>query len=70
MARYALDHQVRCATAVVKKRSGSHQDMVREYRLMPQGLALGEPLQSFQGAPRGSQTLLGQNAALLEKPSQ
>ena len=48
----ALGH-VRRAMSVVKKRTGPHEDSIREYRISTEGVMLGEPLEGFQGILRG-----------------
>ena len=45
--------QVRRAISVVKKRTGAHEDTIREYRITGNGLQVGEPLHGFQGILRG-----------------
>lgn len=49
---------VRRAMSVVKKRTGPHEDTIREYRIGTGGVTLGEPLESFQGVLRGVPTLI------------
>lgn len=51
--------KVRRAVSVIKKRTGSHEDTIREYRISAKGLALGKPLSEFQGVLRGVPTLVG-----------
>jgi circadian clock protein KaiC len=58
--------RVRRAISVVKKRTGRHEDTIREFRIDDRGITLGEPLVEFQGVLRGVPTLLGNNASLLE----
>src|SRR5258708_7867987 len=41
--------RVRKAISVMKKRVGTHEDTIREFRLTAQGLQVGEPLTDFQG---------------------
>ena len=41
------------AISVVKKRSGMHEDTLREMRLGDSGIALGEPLHNFHGIMSG-----------------
>lgn len=53
--------RVRRAVSVIKKRTGSHEDTIREYRIGPPGLVLGEPLVEFSGVLRGSPQLLGES---------
>ncbi|MEJ0020591.1 MAG: ATPase domain-containing protein [Acetobacteraceae bacterium] len=59
--------RVRRAISVVKKRSGGHEDTIREFRIDHRGLMLGEPLEAFQGVLRGVPTYVGEPAPLLEK---
>lgn len=40
--------RVRRAISIVKKRSGAHEDTIREFTIEPTGIALGAPLTSFQ----------------------
>ncbi len=57
--------RVRRAMSVVKKRSGGHEDTIREFSIEGNGLRLGEPLESFQGVLRGEPTYVGGPAPLL-----
>lgn len=61
--------QVRRAVSVIKKRTGYHEDTIREYRITNRGLALGEPLQEFQGVLRGVPTFVGRQDPLLPTKS-
>lgn len=45
--------RVRRAVSVIKKRTGTHEDTIREYQIGADGLILGEPVSSFQGVLRG-----------------
>jgi circadian clock protein KaiC len=58
--------RVRRAISVVKKRTGAHEDTIREYRIDGRGISLGDPLVNFQGVLRGVPTLVGQGPALME----
>ena len=51
--------RVRRAISVVKKRTGPHEDTIREYRIESRGISLGEPLTRFQGVLRGVPTMIG-----------
>jgi circadian clock protein KaiC len=44
---------VRRAVSCIKKRTGSHEATIREYRIGSGGLSVGEPLTEFQGVLRG-----------------
>jgi circadian clock protein KaiC len=58
--------RVRRAISVVKKRTGAHEDTIREFRIDNRGITLGEPLTEFQGVLRGVPSFVGQRAPLLE----
>ena len=58
--------RVRRAVSVVKKRTGFHEDSIREYRIDRRGITLGEPLTNFQGVLRGVPSLVGTASALLD----
>ncbi len=62
--------RVRRAISVVKKRSGAHEDTIREYRIGSRGISLGEPLVQFQGILRGVPALVGKGTALLQDGSE
>ena len=61
--------RVRRAVSVIKKRTGAHEDTIREYRIDGRGITLGEPLVEFQGVLRGVPELLGETQKLLESPA-
>jgi len=58
---------VRRAISVIKKRSGSHEDTIREFRITNRGLAIGSPLVGFQGVLRGVPAYLGVSEPLLKE---
>lgn len=58
--------RVRRAMSVVKKRTGAHEDTIREYRIGSAGITLGEPLTGFQGVLRGVPVLVGNGADLIQ----
>jgi circadian clock protein KaiC len=58
--------QVRRAMSVIKKRTGKHEDTIREYRISANGLTVGAPLHEFQGVLRGVPTFVGKNAVLMD----
>jgi circadian clock protein KaiC len=53
---------VRRAISVVKKRTGKHEDTIREFWIRD-GLEIGEPLVEFHGVLRGVPSLVGERAA-------
>ena len=58
--------RVRRAMSVVKKRTGAHEDTIREYRIDARGITLGDPLMGFQGVLRGVPELIGHDQELLQ----
>jgi circadian clock protein KaiC len=60
--------RVRRAISVIKKRTGAHEDTIREYQIGSEGITLGEPLMGFQGVLRGVPELVDNSRGkLLEK---
>lgn len=57
--------RVRRAMSVIKKRSGTHEDTIREYRIGPKGVQIGRPLEDFRGVLRGVPTYTGSHSPLL-----
>ena len=51
--------KVRRAISVIKKRTGVHEDTIREYRIDPRGITLGKPLTNFHGVLRGVPSMIG-----------
>ncbi len=58
--------RIRRAISVVKKRSGAHEDTIREYQIGSRGITLGPPLAAFQGVLKGVPSLVG-DADLLKR---
>ena len=56
---------VRRAISVVKKRSGAHEQTIREFRVEPGGLRVGEPLTDFRGVLTGNPEYLGRAEPLM-----
>ena len=57
--------KVRRAISVIKKRTGMHEDTIREFRIGNGGLAMGAPLVEFQGVLRGVPNFIGTAKPLL-----
>ena len=51
--------EVRQAISMIKKRSGAHEHTIRELRLGPDSIKVGEPLTNFQGVLSGIPALVG-----------
>ena len=58
--------RVRRAMSIIKKRAGSHEDTIREFRIGNTGIVVGPPLKEFQGVLRGVPTYVGQSGPLME----
>jgi circadian clock protein KaiC len=58
--------RVRRAISIVKKRTSSHEDTIREFRIGARGLTLGDPLTNFQGVLGGIPAIVGKGPDLLE----
>ena len=59
---YEAIGRVKRAVSVIKKRTGWHEDTIRDYRMSPTGLSLGEPLDEFQGVLRGVPNFVGKTS--------
>jgi len=55
---------VRRAISVIKKRTGFHEDTIRELRLSTKGIEVGNPLREFHGVLTGVPTYSGQSDTL------
>lgn len=60
--------KIRRAVSIIKKRTGRHEETIREFHINESGLSLGEPLDQFQGILRGVPTFVG-GAPLRSKPA-
>jgi circadian clock protein KaiC len=47
------------ALSIIKKRSGAHEDTIRELTMSPKGVAIGPPLVHFEGVMTGVPRFLG-----------
>jgi circadian clock protein KaiC len=59
--------RVRRAISVIKKRTGAHEDTIREFKIGSGGLSLGAPLHHFHGVLRGIPTYTGKQMPPLEE---
>lgn len=57
--------RVRQAISVVKKRTGSHERTIREFRITSKGVEVGEPLKEFQGVLTGVPEYIGESNPLM-----
>lgn len=57
--------KVRKAVSVVKKRTGGHENSVRELKVGPERISLSAPLTDFQGVLTGVPVYIGNNSQLM-----
>ncbi len=62
---FEAEGRVRRAMSMIKKRSGSHENTIREYQISSNGLSIGPPLVNFQGILRGMPVYSGSSKNLL-----
>ena len=60
--------EILTAISAVKSRASAHERTIREFRLGPSGVRVGEALTDFQGVMTGVQTYLGGQAMLPADP--
>lgn len=66
MLRYFEAHGgIRKAISIFKKRSGPHENTIRELRLVPGSIEVGEPLKEFRGVLTGVPVYSGSTTPLL-----
>lgn len=61
---FEIAGRIRRAISIVKKRTGAHEDTIREFRIGSRGLVLGEPLNDLHGVLRGVPRLVDERSAL------
>jgi circadian clock protein KaiC len=65
---FEADGAVRKAISVVKKRSGAHEETIREYRMgAPTGISVGHPLSGFRGILTGVPSYVGGSERLMSR---
>ena len=62
---FEAEGEVRKAISVVKKRTGIHERSIRELKLGPDRIQVGEPLKQFQGVLTGVPQYIGPSKPLL-----
>ncbi len=66
MLRYfEAEGSVHQAISILKKRTGDHERTIREFRIGPGGLQLGQPLTGFQGVLTGVPVFRGEIGGLM-----
>jgi circadian clock protein KaiC len=68
MLRYfESEGRVRRVISVMKKRSGRHEDTIREFQLGSDGIKLGPPITDFSGIFTGTPVYIGESRPLLRR---
>jgi circadian clock protein KaiC len=62
---FEAEGRIRRAVSVIKKRTGPHEDTIREYRIDKAGIRVGEPLHAFRGVLTGVPSFGGASDTLL-----
>jgi circadian clock protein KaiC len=63
---FEANGRIRRALSVLKKRTGSHEDTIRELGIDSKGLRVGEVLKDFRGVLTGVPTFEGERSSLLK----
>ncbi len=66
MRFFEMKGRIRKAISVLKKRSGAHEDTIRELMLRKGRIEIGEPLSQFQGVLTGVPTYMGSSSELMK----
>jgi len=61
--------RVRRAISVIKKRTGAHEDTIREFQIDQRGITLGAPLTNFHGVLRGVPSMIVADAVIPAEPA-
>jgi circadian clock protein KaiC len=59
--------RARRAISAIKKRTGPHEETIREFQITNRGFTIGPPFQEFQGVLRGVPRYVGTGAPLMDK---
>lgn len=62
---FESDGEIKKAISVVKKRSGKHENTIREYYLGPNRIQVGPPLNEFRGVLTGVPVFTGSKSSML-----
>jgi len=63
---FEAEGQIRKAISVVKKRTGGHEDTIREFALGAGGLRVGAPLREFRGVLTGVPVFTGKSRQVMQ----
>jgi len=63
---FEADSRVRKAMSVLKRRSGGHEDTIRQFTISRDGIEVGEPLQEFRGVLTGVPEYVGSKESIVK----
>jgi circadian clock protein KaiC len=63
---FESEGRIRRAVSVLKKRTGHHEDTIREFTISSKGIAVGKPLAEFRGVLTGTPVYQGNKSVLLD----
>ena len=64
---YEAEGRLHKAISVVKKRSGAHENAIREFKMSSKGLSVGAALEQYRGVLSGIPSFEGMNAPLMRE---
>jgi len=64
---FEADGEIRRAISVIKKRTGAHENAIREMMIDGQGVQVGDKLQGFRGILTGVPTYVGGERLLQDR---
>lgn len=64
---FEADGEIRRAISVIKKRTGAHENAIREMRIDQMGIRVGEKLEGFRGVLTGTPTYEGRGKLLEDR---
>lgn len=67
LRHFEVQGEIRQAISVVKKRSGAHERFIREMRIDPNGVRIGEPLSDFHGVLSGTPFYHGDPSKMMSR---
>ncbi len=70
LRHFEAEGHLRLAVSVIKKRYGPHEDTIRELRITPAGIQVGDPITMFSGVLTGTPTYQGRAEDLLTRRAQ
>jgi circadian clock protein KaiC len=61
---FEVEGEIRRAVSMIKKRTGQHENSIREFSIGSGGIEVGQPLEGFRGVLAGTPSYSGENALM------